>query len=493
MVSFEDITKQNPWWEDASYINADWKIKAFDSAILKWHPRLMKYVNLEKDVLYSIRGPRQVGKTTMAKMMIRELLKTRKPSNIFYYSCDLVRSPSELNGMMETFLQWSKRQDQGRKLICLDEVTRVDGWEGAYKQFVDTNSLNNMTFILTGSSAWDLKHSVERLGGRKGEESGVQSHKVLLPMKFAEYVELRKPLIHQTVKGLALNDNQMRKRAFWDLMGGGAHAWIDPLLPFKGELDSLLDEYFMTGGIISAANQYAAGNEIPSTIYELYLQLLFGDVARLKREEGTAKKVLSAILNHTQSPVGWSRLSGEAGISSAPTVMQYAEVLKTLFVLNIYNGFDQNRKQPKHRSEKKFQITNPFFFHALRGYLTNPAGDFFQQAKSFVSVSENRAALAEFIVGDHLTRLAYNFSPSDIFDQENFVFFIRNSAGESVDFAARLPGGFVPVEVKFQNQINSGDFANIKKFERGILISKDEVKVGTAHPAIPISLFLLFV
>jgi hypothetical protein len=493
MVSFDELAMQNPWWGDSANINADGKIKSFDSATLRWYPRLRRYLDLDKDVLYSIRGPRQVGKTTLVKLIVRDLLKERKPFDIFYYSCELVKDPKELYSILDTFLQWSRHQGPGRKLICLDEITQVESWESAYKQFVDINSLRNMTVILTGSSSWDLKHSVERLGGRKGEITGEQNNKILLPMKFAEYVKLRKPRIYDKLDGMGLYENQKRKEAFISLMGPNSYQWIDPLLPFKGELDALLDEYFITGGVMSAVNPYVNNNEIPSTTYEMYLQLFFGDVARIKRDEGTARKVLSAILNHPHSAVGWERLSGEAGIPSAPTVMQYADVLRNLFVINVYNGLDQNKKQPKQRSEKKFQITNPFFFHAFHGYLTNPAGDFFQQAKAFLSNSEGKAALAEFVVGDHITRLAYNFSPSDIFDQENFVFYVRNSAGESVDFMVRLPDGFLPIEVKFQNQINPSDFKNIEKFERGILVSKDFVSLGTAHPSIPISLFLLFI
>jgi predicted AAA+ superfamily ATPase len=234
---------------------------------------------------------------------------------------------------------------------------------------------------------------------------------------------------------------------------------------------------------MSAANQYVNSNEITSTTYEQYLQLFFGDVARLKRDEGTAKKVLSAILNHPHSAVGWDRLSNEAGIPSAPTVMQYAEVLKNLFVVNIYNGLDQNRKQPKQRSEKKFQITNPFFFHAFHGYLSNPAGDFFQQAKAFLSDSSGKAALAEFMVGDHITRLAYNFSPSDMFDQENFVFYVRNSAGESVDFMVRLADGFVPIEVSSRTRSIPAT-SRTSKNSKGAYWSR-RIILNWEHPILP--------
>lgn len=450
-------------------------------------------MDLQKNVLYSLRGPRQVGKTTFVKLLIREELKKRSPADIFYYTCDLVSSASELKEIIELFLDWSSRQSPGRKLLCLDEVTRVKDWENAYKMIIDIRSLKDTTYILTGSSSWDLKHSVERLPGRKGEVTGEQNHKILLPLKFAEYVELRNPTIHQVIERLKLNDNAVRVVAFSDLMGENAQKWVGPLLPFKEELNALFEEYLLTGGVMTPTNQFYAKKEIPNNTYELYLQMFFGDLAKLNREESTAEKVISSVLRHLQSHVGWLNISKETGLPSVITIQKYADVLQNLFVLNVYNAFDQNKKQPRHRSEKKLQIPNPFFFHAFRGYIENPAGDYFKQAKEFLLNTQGKAALAEFVVGDHLTRLAYNHKPSDIFDQSNFVFYVKNAAGETIDFIVRLPNGFLPVEVKYQNRISSSDYRNLKKFERGILATKDELVLGGTHPAIPVPILLLFV
>lgn len=493
MAEFVDLVKQNPWWENPKAIEIDPKIKDFEAAPLKWRPRIRKYIDLQKDVLYSIRGPRQVGKTTFVKLLIRDELQKRKPSDIFYYTCDMVSGAVELNGIIETFLDWSSRQSQDRKLICLDEVTRVKDWENAYKQIIDIRSLANTTYILTGSSSWDLKHGVERLPGRKGEATGEQNHKILLPLKFAEYVELRNPAIHKAIEGLGLNENSVRTVAFSELLGSNGSRWTDRLLPFTGELDALFDEYLLTGGVMTATNQFYKNKEISNNTYELYLQMFFGDLARLQREESTAKKVLSSVLRHLRSRVGWHRIARENAIASEVTVTNYADVLQNLFVLNVYHAFDQNKKQPKHRSEKKLQIPNPFFFHAFRGYLENPAGDYFQQAKTFIIEPEGKAALAEFVIGDHLTRLAYNHHPSDLFDQSNFVFYVKNDQGETIDFIVRLPGGFLPVEVKYQNQISSSDYKNLKKFGRGILATKNTLSLGSPYPAIPVPLLLLFV
>ena len=267
MVSFAELAIQNPWWENPAAIDADPKVKEFEAAQVKWMPRIRRHINLQKDVLYSLRGPRQVGKTTLVKLIIKDELKERNPADIFYYTCDLVNEPAELKGILEQFLDWSQRQSAGRKLVCLDEVTRVKDWENAYKQTIDLRSLENTTYILTGSSSWDLKHGVERLPGRKGEATGEQNNKVLLPPKFAEYAELRNPTLHNAIRKLGLDSNAVRIEAFSNLTSGKAEKWLDPLLPHARELDALFDEYLLTGGVMTATNQFCKKKEIPNSTY----------------------------------------------------------------------------------------------------------------------------------------------------------------------------------------------------------------------------------
>lgn len=493
MIEIAELTKQNPWWADPNSINNDSKIIDFESAKVKWLPRIRKYMSLDKDALYSLRGPRQVGKTTLAKLIIREELKRRKPSDIFYFTCDLVMKPEALKDILESYLGWSQRQGGERKLIILDEISRVKDWEIALKYIIDVHSLKGKTFILTGSSSWDLKHSIERLPGRKGELNVEQNHKIILPMKFAEYVELRAPKVYERFRALGLAENKTRKEAFSELIGGGAQRWLDAMQPHLQVLETVFDEYLLTGGIMGPVNQFESDREIKNAVYEIYLQFFFGDLARLMREETTAKKVLSAVIKHQGKPVGWTQMARETDINSSITVGQYCDILKNLFAINVYNAFDQNTRAPKHRSEKKLQIPNPFFFHAFRGYVQNPAGSYFREAEQFVQTSEGKALLAECVCGDHLSRLAYNFAPSDLFDQSDYVFYSRTKSGEAVDFIVRIGSDFVPVEVKYQNRINPDDFRHIRKYKHGIIATKNSAFVDGRYVAIPLPMLLLFV
>ena len=76
-----DINIQNPWWLDKNSIEKDEKI----TTALKGEKVLYEF-DLKRNTI--LLGPRQVGKTTMIKLFIRDLLQKRvNPRNIFYFSC----------------------------------------------------------------------------------------------------------------------------------------------------------------------------------------------------------------------------------------------------------------------------------------------------------------------------------------------------------------------------------------------------------------------
>ncbi len=109
----------------------------------------------------TLRGPRQVGKTTFLKQLIRKLLQDgHNPQNIFYFSTDLVANEKELFSLIHNYIQFAP---QGKRFIFLDEITIVDRWEYAIKHVVDLGLAEDILFILTGSSSFDLRRGGERL------------------------------------------------------------------------------------------------------------------------------------------------------------------------------------------------------------------------------------------------------------------------------------------------------------------------------------------
>lgn len=107
-MSIEFLSRQNPWWVDKQSIYQDPYISEFESSPVKWFPDCLDKVNLTKDGVYIILGPRQVGKTTSFKLLIKNLLTKEEVGarNILYLNCDEIapRTPQMLSEHISEYL-----------------------------------------------------------------------------------------------------------------------------------------------------------------------------------------------------------------------------------------------------------------------------------------------------------------------------------------------------------------------------------------------------
>lgn len=92
----ERLREQNPWWSSPGAIQGDRHLQALEAAAFLWRPRLLDDVVLDRPRVYTIRGPRQVGKTTSVKLMIRRLLEggNHHPSFTILSTSNAIRRPS---------------------------------------------------------------------------------------------------------------------------------------------------------------------------------------------------------------------------------------------------------------------------------------------------------------------------------------------------------------------------------------------------------------
>lgn len=69
-------------------------------------------------------GPRQVGKTTGIKLLIKDLLTRTSPENVIYIDLDYVVSPQEFRNLMEAVVARGRNREQ--VYLFLDEATSVE-------------------------------------------------------------------------------------------------------------------------------------------------------------------------------------------------------------------------------------------------------------------------------------------------------------------------------------------------------------------------------
>ena len=147
----------------------------------------------------------------------------------------------------------------------------------------------------------------------------------------------------------------------------------------------------------------------------------------------------------------------------------------------------------KYRSDKKINVPNPFFFHALRSWAINPTQDTFSFSNYFLMSPEDKSKLVESVVGDHLCRASYNRSPTDTYDPSSHVFYVKSKKGKELDFLVRYGGDFLAFDLTYQNKLNGEDFTALRKFKIGCMISKHDFEQKENIAVIPVSLLLMYI
>ena len=72
IFDISQLAENNPWWIDRHNIHRDPKLLELSKLPYRWDPRIRHVIKLNADVIYSIRGPRQVGKTTLVQHVLKD-------------------------------------------------------------------------------------------------------------------------------------------------------------------------------------------------------------------------------------------------------------------------------------------------------------------------------------------------------------------------------------------------------------------------------------
>ncbi len=457
------LKEQNPWWIAKDKINSDVNLEKLNNIKYVWYPRIIDSFDMEKDIIYTLRGSRQVGKTTAMKLLIKKLLMTNPKENIFYFTCNNIDTYKELLDIIEIYLDWA--DNDRRKYIFVDEITFVNRWTRAIKHLADIGRLRKCAMILTGSNAHDLKYEVERMPGRRGEDADLD--KILFPISFKEYVAFA---------GAGIIDK------FSDITEAEKN------YPFyKKELRKLLDSFLITGGFARAINSFADNRKIDMDVYQQYLSWILGDLAKLGRKESYSRQIFEQVITVMRSNVGFDTIAKKTTIDSHVTVASYLDAMESSFILKTLYQVDINKKTAVPRRTKKIYFQDLFLFWVFYGYVYG-FSDYFSSSCDRIREDALKSKVIENLIMSDLMRSENSVNWS------NMVFFFRSTNNAEVDFVTRNRGGeLLPIEVKYQNRVKDSDFLNLNKVnnKRGIIISKEDFRVKNNKHIIPVEAFLL--
>ncbi len=460
-----DLLIFNPWWEFPERIESDRSIVEYQESKLRWQPKIREEFKLTQDAVYTLRGPRQVGKTTLIKMIAKELLRDGvAPRAIFYYSCDLISRAEELFEVVRQYQGFSEPLKFKRRYVFIDEISLVSNWQNAIKQAIDLGWGRSTTFILTGSSAVDIKRGAERLPGRRGRVP--QPDKVMMPLDFREFVErCSETLIdfeHFSLEALLEEPKAIEK----------LKSQTEVFLP---RLSILLERFLTVGGFPLAVESFLKKGELSEDITETYLTVIRSDFEKMKKSRILLRQVLIRILSLGGAPVSWQSLAKTIDTPSYNTVREYSELLADSFLLTIIYFLERNRKIANPNKGKKFYFFDPLILNLAR-----------QEAG--LATSQDLSRTVENTVSAHLVR-KYESRLFEGFGSMEKVFYWRSVKGKEVDFVVLHGKSFLPIEVKYQSMISRSDYSTMRRsFGRGILVTKntfflDENIIGIPAPA----------
>src|SRR3989338_7353321 len=183
------LVEQNPWWKEKEKIERDYDIIKWKEKRHKWVPNIVNKIDSEPFSFHILLGPRQAGKTTAMKLLIKRLLEKEDPKGIFYFNCEELGDYREVLELIETYLEFKEDNKIKNSFLILDEVTSAHELYKAIKSLIDKGKLKNETLLITGSSSLSIKREIELFPGRRGKGEDL----VLMPLSFRQFLNVTNP------------------------------------------------------------------------------------------------------------------------------------------------------------------------------------------------------------------------------------------------------------------------------------------------------------
>lgn len=429
-MEIEEIAAQNPWWRTKGWEREDRHLKRLEKYRYIYHRE--GYIPKKRGVII-VYGPRQVGKTTSIKKAISKIAAGEKTTDILYLNGEMIRDRFELNSVVRIVAGLYKSTH-----IFIDEVSAVKEWERAIKALVDDGIFEEKYVVLTGSSSVNIMKGAERLPGRMAEGQ----------YKFRYY-----PLSFREVANLYGIKPKTPKEAV---------VQVDKLNP-------ILYKYFIHGGFIRALNALEKNGFVGEELFAIYSAWIDGELAKIKRSPETATQIMDGIANVLTNDVSWSAL---AKTISHPTVAEYAEILKNMFVIDYLEK--SKRARIGTTKNKKVYFIDPFLYWLalFKSRKINAVG--------ITDIDSTCAGkLAEISTyANILQYLDLKYGEND-FDIRRYVRFEKERSWET-DFVAKFGKKTYRIECKFGKVV--------KEREGVVYLTKNTLEENK----IPLAVFLLF-
>ncbi|MCK5164419.1 MAG: ATP-binding protein [Desulfobacula sp.] len=403
--------------------------------------------------IYTITGGRQIGKTTLLKQWMVQLIKNNiPPESITYLTGELI---DDHHALVRIVIDSLKQKTQ---YLLIDEITYISNWDKGIKYLADIGSLENVILVLTGSDLVVIKEARMRFPGRRGVSDNVDFH--LFPLDFYEYVKLNNRITHNEICDLVEDRGNVLKNLI-------------------NILYEEFESYLVHGGFLTAINDMAIYNRILPSTFATYSDWIRGDMLKRNKQEHNLKDLLSGIIKRIGSQITWNALSRDLTIDHPKTISDYIEILQSMDVLYIQSALLEDKLAAAPKKAKKVIFSDPFIYHATNAWL-HPCQDPFEMLlRPQIESSKSCSKIVESCIVNHY--------------QRKFPVFYIKAKGE-VDIAYIDKKRFWPIEVKWTGQLRPKELKQISKYSNAKILTKNQTagKIqGIPTEPIPLNLLRL--
>jgi len=352
-------------------------------------------------------GPRQAGKTTLAREIAREL---GMEYCTFDDSALLESARSDPQGLLASL----------RKPLVLDEIQMAPSLIGAIKMISDDADGKNGIFLLTGSS--DIFRSAKIQEGLPGHMARVE----LYPLSHSERHDHRQNQIDRLLAGK-----------------------FDDALPQALDRVTLAD-YLMEGGYPEVITKSPRSRNAWFASY--IAGRLLKDFETMHQAKGDYHSKLTALIANLAGMSGnlvkYANVANDLS-QDDKTVKRYMEILELMFIIHRLNPYVRN-------SSKRAVVGMPKLHFVDTGLACHLLG--MKDAQALHTSHFFGGLMENFVYGELLKHAAW--SAEDV----NFYHF-RDTAKHELDLVIeRSDGKVVGIEVKASMTVKPEDFSGLASF-----------------------------
>lgn len=472
-LSDAQIAEQNPWWAGAGWEERDPHLVRLARQPRRLPAELVGAIDLDRAALHTLRGPRQVGKSTDLKLLARRALDAGfDRRQVLYLTLELLEGQPLADVAQTIKRARTMARGERRGLVLLDEVTFVDRWQTVVKSLWDDGTLEEDVVVCTGSSAIDLREgAADRLPGRR---SAGLDHSAF-PQSFAAFARALHPGIGES-PGHSVGE--IASDTGWERVQEAR-----TLLP---QLNEAFDLYMQFGGLPAAVAEAVGGASAPTEeTKKIAYDSLLREIQRTRASRPAAHALLERVLRSLGSKTSWTRMSREMSVALRPgpgrnAVHDYVEFLASAYFLLITYFWRSDSDSEELSKDKKLYFGDPLLHSVAHDLAPGLAVD-------TPALVENLIALALY------HRYESPASRLEGFDVPSRLHVWQTRRAGEIDFVCGSRAAPDLVEVKYQGNPDLRRVAAIPRAFPGrpvVVATKERLERRQGYSLVPAPLLL---